>query len=435
MPSVCVFGAQWGDEGKGKIIDRMATEADVVVRYQGGANAGHTVVVGDQTYIVHLIPSGILHPGRVNVVAGGVAVDPLQLLSEIDDLRGRGVHVDGTNLRVAAGAHVIFEHHRRIDAAAERWRGVGRIGTTGRGIGPSYADKAARTGLRVSDLLDPERCRVRLQAALAEKNALLRDVHGEEPLDLDEQLARYTGLGSSLRPFVCDAGAEVRAAHAAGKRVLFEGAQGVMLDIDAGTYPFVTSSNTGAGAVASGAGFPPNQLEQIIGIAKSYCTRVGEGPFPSEDHGSDGERLRAAGGEFGATTGRPRRCGWTDLVALRYAFALNGATGWIMTKLDVLSGFERIPVAVAYRLGHQRFTDYPAHLPSLDGIEVELEHRPGWTEDLSDVRVFEDLPANARAYVEWVEQQVATPVLMTSVGPERDQVIPRSGSRVEAAGA
>jgi adenylosuccinate synthase len=433
MPSVCVFGAQWGDEGKGKIIDRMAADADLVVRFQGGANAGHTVVVGDQTYVVHLIPSGILHPGRLNVIGCGVALDPLQLLTEIEELRGRGVEVDGSNLRVSANAHVIFEHHRRIDAAGERWLGVGRIGTTGRGIGPSYADKAARTGLRVSDLLDPERCRVRLQAALAEKNALLQGVHGEEPLDLDEQLAKYTGLGTSLKPFVGDTGAEVRAAYAAGKRVLFEGAQGVMLDIDAGTYPFVTSSNTGAGAVANGAGFPPNKLEEIVGIAKSYCTRVGEGPFPSEDHGAAGERLRQAGGEFGATTGRPRRCGWADLVALRYAFALNGATGWIMTKLDVLSGMGEIPVAVAYRLGDQRFTDYPSHLPSLDGIEVELEHRPGWSEELTGVRAWEDLPENARAYVEWVEEQVGTPVVMASVGPERGQVIPRGGTRIPAA--
>jgi len=434
MPSVCVFGAQWGDEGKGKIIDGMAADADVVVRFQGGANAGHTVVVGDQTYVVHLIPSGILHPGKLNVIGNGVAVDPLKLLSEVEGLRARGVVVDGNNLRLSAGAHVIFEHHRRIDGAAERWRGLGRIGTTGRGIGPSYADKAARTGLRISDLLDPERCRVRLQAALAEKNALLRDVHGEEPLELDEQLAKYTGLGVALKPFVGDTGAEVRAAYAAGRRILFEGAQGVMLDIDAGTYPFVTSSNTGAGAVANGAGFPPNGLDEIIGIAKAYCTRVGEGPFPSEDHGAGGERLRKAGGEYGATTGRPRRCGWADLVALRYAFALNGATGWIMTKLDVLSGFEEIPVAVAYRLGDQRFTDYPAHLPSLDGIEVELEQRPGWSEDISDVRSFEDLPENARAYVDWVEEQVGTPVVMVSVGPERGQVVPRPGARVTAAG-
>ena len=425
MPSVCVFGAQWGDEGKGKIIDRMAADADLVVRFQGGANAGHTVVVEGEKYVVHLIPSGILHPGKVNVIGCGVAVDPLKLLQEIDGLRERGVHVDGDNLRLSARAHVIFEHHRRIDGAAERWRGVGRIGTTGRGIGPCYADKAARTGLRVSDLLEPERCRERLTAALAEKNAHLRDVHGEEPIELEAQLEIYTVLGDRLRPFVGNTGAEVRAAYDAGKAVLFEGAQGLMLDIDLGTYPFVTSSNTGAGAVASGAGFPPNKLDEIVGIAKAYCTRVGEGPFPSEDSTELGERLRVAGNEFGATTGRPRRCGWMDLVALRYAFELNGATSWIMTNLDVLSGFETIPVATAYRLDGVRYTEYPAELPNLEGLEVEFEHRPGWTEDITGARTYDELPENARSYVEWVERESGVRLAMLSVGPERGQVIPR----------
>ena len=428
MPSICVFGAQWGDEGKGKIIDRLASDADVVVRFQGGANAGHTMVVGGEKYVVHLIPSGILHPGKINVIGNGVAVDPLKLLEEVADLCARGVHVGGDNLRLSAGAHVIFEHHRRIDAASERWRGIGRIGTTGRGIGPSYADKAARTGLRVADLLDEGRCRERLQAALAEKNAQLTRVHGEEPLDLDRQLERYTGLGASLRPFVGDTGAEVRAAHAAGRTVLFEGAQGVMLDIDAGTYPYVTSSNTGAGAVASGAGFPPNRLEQIVGIAKAYCTRVGEGPFPSEDSGPLGDRLRDAGNEYGATTGRPRRCGWFDLVAARYAFELNGATGWVMTNLDVLTGFDPIPVVTAYRLDGERCEEWPAHLPSLAGLEVERAELSGWTEDITGARAWEDLPARARDYVEWVEERTGVPILMLSVGPERGQVVPRTGA-------
>src|SRR5262245_36672492 len=251
MPSVCVFGAQWGDEGKGKIIDRLARDADYVVRYQGGANAGHTVVVAGEKYVLHLIPSGILHPGKVNVIGNGVAVDPLKFLEEVEGLRKRGVKVDGSNLRLASNAHVIFEHHKRIALASERWRGLGRIGTTGRGIGPSYADKAARTGLRVADLLEPERCRQRLQAALAEKNALLTQVHGEAPLVLEEQLGRYTNLGSQLRPFVGDTGAEVRSAYQQGKLVLFEGAQGAMLDIDHGTYPFVTSSNTGSDGVSA----------------------------------------------------------------------------------------------------------------------------------------------------------------------------------------
>jgi adenylosuccinate synthase len=434
MPSVCVFGAQWGDEGKGKIIDAMARDADVVVRYQGGANAGHTVVVGAEKYVLHLVPSGILHPGKVNVIANGVAVDPLALLAEVEGLRARGIAVDGANLRLAANAHVIFEHHRRIDMAAERWRGLGRIGTTGRGIGPCYADKAARTGLRVADLRDPERCRARLQAALAEKNALLAQVHGEEPLSLEGQFERYTGLGEALRPFVGDTGAEVRAAYRAGKRILFEGAQGAMLDLDAGTYPFVTSSSTGANGIASGALFPPRSIERVIGIAKAYCTRVGEGPFPTEDTGADGARIRQAGNEYGATTGRPRRCGWFDAVAMRYALELNGADGWIMTNLDVLSGFESIQVGVAYLVDGARRTAYPAELPAIEDVDVVYEARPGWREDISGVRAWEDLPENARRYVEWIEAQVGVPIAMLSVGPEREQVIPRRGGLV-AAGA
>jgi adenylosuccinate synthase len=425
MPAVCVFGAQWGDEGKGKIIDRLATDADVVVRFQGGANAGHTVVVEGEKYVVHLIPSGILHPGKVNVIGCGVAVDPLKFLEEVEALRRRGVRIDGSSLRLSSRAHVIFEHHRRIDAAAERWRGLGRIGTTGRGIGPCYADKAARTGLRVADLLEPGRCRERLGAALAEKNALLREVHGEQPLDLERQLETYMGLGAALRPFVGDTGREVRAAYAQEKTILFEGAQGLMLDIDAGTYPFVTSSNTGAGAVASGASFPPSQLDQIYGIAKAYCTRVGEGPFPSEAPTEVGNRLREAGNEYGATTGRPRRCGWLDLVALRYALELSGASGWVMTNLDVLSGFETIPVASAYRVAGRRTAEFPAELPGLDGVQVEFAELAGWTEDITGARTFDELPPATRRYVEWVEEQSGFPIAMLSVGPERGQVIPR----------
>ena len=434
MTAVCVFGAQWGDEGKGKIIDAMARDADVVVRYQGGANAGHTVVVRGEKYVLHLVPSGILHPAKVNVIGCGVAVDPLALLTEVEALRAKGVAVDGKNLRLSAGAHVIFEHHKRIDGAAERWRGLGRIGTTGRGIGPCYADKAARTGLRVCDLLEPERCRERLRAALAEKNALLSQVHGEPPLDLEQQLARYSDLAAALRPFVGDTGREVRRAHAAGQRVLFEGAQGAMLDIDLGTYPYVTSSNTGAGGIATGVGFPPRSLDRVIGIAKAYCTRVGEGPFPSEEHGPEGARIRDQGNEYGATTGRPRRCGWFDVLAVRYALELNGADGWIVTNLDVLSGFPWVRAVTAYEAGGARFEEYPAQLADLGAVRPVYESLPGWDEDISAVRVFEDLPATARAYVEWLEERVGTPILMLSVGPERDQVIPRAGAPLLAAG-
>ena len=427
MPSVCVFGAQWGDEGKGKIIDTLARDADVVVRYQGGANAGHTVVVAGAKYVLHLIPSGILHPGKLNVIGNGVAVDPLKFLEEVEGLRARGVAVDGTNLRLAANAHVIFEHHRRIDVAAERWRGLGRIGTTGRGIGPCYADKAARTGLRVADLLDAERCRTRLQAALAEKNALLSQVHGEAPLVLDEQLARYTTLGEKLRPFVGDTGAEVRAAHKAGKLVLFEGAQGAMLDIDHGTYPFVTSSNTGTDGIAAGAGFPPNKLERVIGIAKAYCTRVGEGPFPSEDHGADGVKIREAGNEYGATTGRPRRCGWFDVLAMRFSLELNGADGWIVTNLDVLDGFDEIKVATGYEVAGKLVREWPGAMQSLEDVKPHHESARGWKQDITRVRAYEDLPLLARRYVEWLEKLVGVPIVMLSVGPDREQIIRRAG--------
>ena len=425
MPSLSIFGAQWGDEGKGKLIDVLAADQDLVVRYQGGANAGHTVVVGDEKYVLHLIPSGILHEGKRNVIAGGVAVDPLKLLEEIDGLADRGVEVTPDRLRLSATAHVIFEHHKRVDALAERWKGDGRIGTTGRGIGPCYADKAARTGLRVCDLLEPERCRQRLQAALAEKNALIESF-GERQVDLEEELARYTAAGDRLRPFVADTGAEVRDAYKAGQNILFEGAQGVLLDIDHGSYPFVTSSNTGVGGIANGAGFPPRQVERALGIAKAYTTRVGEGPFPTELHGEQAEAIRAAGNEYGTTTGRPRRAGWFDAVAVRYALELCGADGWIATKLDVLTGQPELSVAVAYECGDERFDRFPAHLASFDDLTPIYEALPGWESDIADVRAFGDLPANARAYIERLEELVGAPVEVVSVGPARDAVIQRS---------
>jgi len=439
MSTLSVFGAQWGDEGKGKIIDLLARDADVVVRCQGGANAGHTVVVGEERFVLHHLPSGILHPGTVNLVGNGVAVDPLVLFQEIDGLAERGVEVTPEALRVSAAAHVIFEYHKRVDGYAERWRGSGRIGTTGRGIGPCYADKSARTGLRVADLVDPERFEGRLQAALAEKNALFERVYDEAAMTSQEVFDRYIAVAKRLQPFVADTGFEVRSAHAEGKRILFEGAQGAMLDLDHGTYPYVTSSNTGISSIGSGGGFPPNKLERVLGIAKAYCTRVGEGPFPSEDEGPSGVRLRDAGNEYGATTGRPRRCGWIDLVALRFALELNGATGWVMTNLDVLSGFEEIPVCVGYEYEGRDGRDpgiFPGHLARLDGVKPVLEMRPGWGDDISGVRHYADLPRVVRDYVEWVEGQVGTPIDLLSVGPERDQVIPcTSEVRAGTAGA
>ena len=422
MPSISVFGAQWGDEGKGKIIDRMAREADVVVRYQGGANAGHTVVVGGEKYVLHLVPSGILHPGKINVIGNGVAVDPIVLLGELDGLAERGLEVTGEQLRLSETAHVILDIHKKLDAGTERWRGAGRIGTTGRGIGPAYADKAARTGVRVGDLLDPQRLRERLGAALAEKNAILERVYEDEPFDLEQTLERYCAVGERLVPFVANTGFELRRAQAEGKRLLFEGAQGVMLDIDHGTYPYVTSSNTGVDGIHAGAGFPARWLEGAIGIAKAYCTRVGEGPFPTEDFGAEGDKLRDVGQEYGATTGRPRRCGWFDAFQVRYALELNGATQLIVTNLDVLSTFEEVRVATGYRRGGKLLEAFP---PDLDDLEVVYESRPGWHEDITGVRTFEDLPQAARDYVAWLEELVGLPIPMLSVGPERDQVILR----------
>ena len=428
MSTLSVFGAQWGDEGKGKIIDLLAREVDVVVRYQGGANAGHTVVVDGEKFVLHLVPSGILHPGKINVVANGVAVDPIVLLEEIDELRARGVEVGPKNLRVSAAAHVIFDAHRRIDDLNERWRGAGRIGTTGRGIGPCYADKAARTGLRVADLFEPQRFRARLEAFLAEKNATIERIHGAEPLAMADVFERYSELGARLAPFVADTGAEVRRAWRAGKEILFEGAQGVMLDLDHGTYPYVTSSSTGVGGIGPGAGFPPSRIDRAWAIAKAYCTRVGEGPFPTEESGPDGEKLRRLGAEYGATTGRPRRCGWFDAVAVRYALDLNGASGLVLTNLDVLSSFAELSVATSYDAHvheQSRLRDCPATLLGLDEVEARYESRPGWMADISGVRQYEDLPGPAREYVEWIEKLVGIPIVMLSVGPDREQVVRR----------
>ncbi|MEX1025462.1 MAG: adenylosuccinate synthase [Planctomycetota bacterium] len=428
MPSLCVFGAQWGDEGKGKIIDRLSRNADLVVRYQGGANAGHTVIVGGEKYVLHLVPSGVLRPGTLNVIGNGVAVDPLTLLEEIDALTDRGVSVTPENFLLSSSAHVIFDFHRRLDALAERWRGDGRIGTTGRGIGPAYADKAARLGLRIGDLVSERRLRGRLTACVGEKNAQLERIHGEAPIDLEAAVARYRALGDRIAPFIGDAGAAIRDAYAAGRSVLFEGAQGAMLDLDHGTYPFVTSSNTGVAGVGVGTGFPPQKIERVIGIAKAYCTRVGEGPFPSELTGPLEQRLRDEGNEYGATTGRPRRCGWFDAVQVRHAVAVNGADGLVVTNLDVLDGFDEIEVVTSYR--HTDFAGgstetYPTGFAAWNELEVQSEARAGWKAPLTACRTWEELPAAAQGYVQWLEALVGVPIVMLSVGPERDQVIPR----------
>jgi len=423
MPTTCVVGILWGDEGKGKVIDFLAAEADFVVRFGGGHNAGHTLILPSGKCVLHLVPSGIVHPHVVNVVGNGVVVDPLHLLGEIARLRERGLRIElGRNLLVSERAHVILEAHRTQDQWHEQARGKGRIGTTGRGIGPCYADRCARIGLRIGDLLRPERLRDGLERLCAEKNPMFTAVglRALEPAALYEALAP---AGEQLRAAVVDAGAVLRAAHRDGRRVLLEGAQGCLLDVEHGTYPFVTSSHASTGGAFSGTGLPPHAM-RVIGVAKAYATRVGEGPFPTELRGELGDRLRVAGNEFGSTTGRPRRCGWFDAVAVRYAGELSGAQELTLTNLDVLRGFDPLQIATAYRQpGGGSACAFPAF--DLEAAAPVFASLPGFHEDVRAVRRFDDLPAAARRYVEAIESETGLPVKTISVGPERQQVILR----------
>ncbi|MCP4772351.1 MAG: adenylosuccinate synthase [Planctomycetes bacterium] len=422
MPSTAVIGLQWGDEGKGKVIDSLAADADLVVRFAGGNNAGHTVWVGQDKYVLHLIPGGILHEGKTNLIGRGVVVDLEALIEEIDGLKERGVPVE-ERLRIDGRVHVIFPYHCQIDGLVETWRGEGRIGTTGRGIGPAYADKVARTGIRLADVLEAETFEARLRAALAEKTAIMSKVYGVEPEPYDDLFEKTRALAERLRPLVVDGGDLARKAHQAGQSILFEGAQGVMLDLDAGTYPYVTSSWTGVAGIAGGAGFPPNRIDRSLAVSKAYCTRVGEGPFPSELHCETGQQLRDQGNEYGATTGRPRRCGWFDALQARYSCALNGLDGVFVTNLDVLSGFEEISVCVAYELPDgTQVTDYPAELGSINEIKPVFQSLPGWSEDITQATCLEDLPPACRDYVAFIEKQMQVPVICLSVGPGRTQM-------------
>jgi adenylosuccinate synthase len=427
MPVLGVVGVQWGDEGKGKIIDLLSAEADVVVRFAGGNNAGHTVVLGGEKFVLHLVPSGSLHKNTKNVIGNGVVVDPQHLFQEVDELAKRGVDLRG-RLFVSGRAHVIFPFHRELDALAERWKGAGRLGTTGRGIGPTYGDKAARIGIRVGDLLDADHLTQRLRALLVEKNAILEKVYGKSPIAIEEAIAGAIAAGERLRPWVCDTGGLLRSAAARGERILIEGAQGAMLDIDHGTYPFVTSSTTGAGGFAPGTGLPPRALDRLMGVAKSYSTRVGEGPFTTEQANETGERIRARGKEYGSTTGRPRRCGWFDAVAVRYACALSGVDEIVLTSLDVLGGFPKIRVAVAYEVDGKKEGEFPAALATLERARPVYEDLDGWEEEIRECREFDALPKNARRYVERLESFVGVPITKVSVGPDRCEIIHRRGS-------
>jgi adenylosuccinate synthase len=420
VPATVIVGAQWGDEGKGKIVDLLAQSSDVVCRYQGGPNAGHTIIAGGETFKIRQIPSGVIS-GKECVLGAGCVVDPEVFLAEVDELEARGISTDV--VRLSGNAHLVMPWHVAIDQASERRLGKLQIGTTRRGIGPAYADKASRIGIRVQDLLDPKILRQKIEVALAEKNVWLERVYEVEPIDLDEVAERYEAYAKRLRPYVSDTSLLVDRALREGRSVLFEGAQGTLLDLDHGTYPFVTSSNPVASGAATGVGIGPNRFDTILGVAKAYVTRVGEGPLPSEIPSPDQERVRELGGEFGTVTGRERRCGWLDLVALRYAVRLNGMTALALTKLDVLSSFAEIPVCVRYLLPDGSDTDeFPAHQSDFHHCRPVYETLPGWREPLGD-----ELPPAARRYVEFVERGLEVEVSLVGTGAERERVVAPHG--------
>jgi adenylosuccinate synthase len=423
MAATAIMGTQWGDEGKGKVVDLLAARADMVVRYHGGNNAGHTLVVNGEKTVLNLIPSGVLHPGKVCVLGAGMVIDPEILVREITGLRARGYLAEDRWLRVSDQAHLIMPYHRAIDHARERLREAGAIGTTGRGIGPAYEDKMARTGIRVGDLFDEEGFAEALGRNLREKNGYLEALLGEPPLAVDEILEQYRGYRDQLAAFVADTGAEVRAAVARGARVLLEGAQGALLDIDHGTYPFVTSSSCVPGGAAAGAGLPPRMIGRIIGIAKAYTTRVGGGPFPTELRDALGERLRADGDEYGATTGRPRRCGWFDAVVVRHAVALSGLDALALTKLDVLTGIDPIRICVAYEIDGKRVDRPPATQRAWALAKPIYEDVAGWQDDIGHARTLDELPAAARRYIDRLSAAAEAPVALVSVGAAREETI------------
>jgi len=425
LGNTCVVGLQWGDEGKGKVVDALVGEFDVVVRYSGGANAGHTIVVGGERFAFHQLPSGVLRPNITSMITGGAVIDPAVLIGEIESLRARGVEI-GNNLRISDRAHLVFPYHRRQDVLAEQAAlPGGRIGTTARGIGPCYADKVSRRwGIRVAELASPERLTERLSTIVAHKNAYLAALYDfREMFDAAALAREYLEFGERLRPYICDTTAELYRRLKAGQQVLLEGAQGSLLDIDHGTYPFVTSASACVGGAASGAGIPPMAIRSTIGVVKAYSTRVGEGPFPTELLDPVGDRIREKGGEYGTTTGRPRRCGWFDLVAASYASMFTGPTHLALLHLDTLSGMEEIKVCVGYRLGADYLNGFPADSYTLENVEPVYESVPGWEDDLSGCRRFDELPPAARSYVNMISQRLETPVAIVGVGPGRDQTI------------
>jgi adenylosuccinate synthase len=421
MPAIVLLGAQWGDEGKGKATDILGDRVKYVVRYQGGNNAGHTVVIGDQKYALHLLPSGILTPTCIPVIGNGVVIDPAVLLGEIRGLNERGV--DTSNLKISTNAHLITPYHRTIDKVSERFLGKAKIGTTGRGIGPAYADKINRIGIRVQDLFDTSILRQKIEGALKDKNQVLVKVFNRKGLEIDEILKEYLEYAEILKPYVTDTSLLLNQALERGENILLEGSQGTLLDVDHGTYPFVTSSNPTAGGASTGSGIGPTKISRVIGIVKAYTTRVGSGPFPTELFDEDGEKLRSIGGEVGVTTGRARRCGWYDAPIARYAVRINGLTDFFLTKLDVLTGWEKIPVCVAYEIDGRRVEELPASQSDFHHAKPIYQYLPGWSEDISKARKLSDLPINAQGYIKFLEKISGAPMSAIGVGPGRDETI------------
>ena len=422
MTNTCVIGLQWGDEGKGKIIDILAKDYDIIVRYQGGGNAGHTLIIGDEKFIFHLIPSGILHPDKKCVIGNGIVFDPRLFLDEVAGLSKRNISVNG-NLFVSDRAHVVFPYHKKLDLLIEKQKGNSMIGTTGRGIGPCYTDKVARDGIRVAELLHKEHFKEKLKKTVEEKNRLFVDLYKDEPVSWEEIYEEYCVYAEKISPFVCDTVDLMAKAIDDNKKILFEGAQGALLDVDFGTYPYTTSSNASAGGVSPGIGVSPKQIHDIIGITKAYATRVGSGPFPTEIDGEQGEHIRKKGGEFGSTTGRPRRCGWFDAVAIRHSVRISGVDSLIVTKLDVLDDQETIRICTGYKSYEKVYNNFPADLDVLENCEPVYEEISGWLEDTSNVRDVKDLPGKAMDYIRKIEEIIGLKVKMVSVGPERLQIV------------
>ncbi len=417
-----VVGAQWGDEGKGKIVDVLSDNYDIVARYAGGHNAGHTVLIGGEKFVLQLVPCGVLRPGRLSVIGNGVVLDPAAFLKEVAGLGRAGINVDG-RLFVSTRAHVILPYHRMIELAAENAPGRVKIGTTSRGIGPAYEDKMARSGLRVGDLLDRDLLRTHIENACREKNTIAHALFNSEPLDADRMFAEYSALAEQMRPFVADTALLLNRALQRGESIMFEGAQGTMLDIDHGTYPFVTSSSATAGGASTGTGVAPTAISTVIGVTKAYCTRVGEGPFPTELHDAQGDELRARGNEFGAVTGRPRRCGWLDLPLLRYAAMINGIRWLVVTKLDVLDHLAEIPVCTGYKVNGRATDEIPADARGYDLLQPVYTRMRGWQTPTTKIAAYDKLPQPARDYLAFIERETGARAGMVSTGPDREQTI------------